>query len=86
MNSGRRWRVGRSLGRTLYLMVGEEPSKDDMFVGVMDTIGLAGQVVAAINGRADLRAKVEALPDSQHYEWRCISRADVLALIDGADQ
>ena len=35
--------------------------------------------------RAGLRAKVEVLPDEQHYEWRCINRAGVLNLIDGSE-
>jgi hypothetical protein len=45
-----RWRVGRTLGRTLYIQGGEEPSKDDRCVGLLDTRELAEQVVAAVNG------------------------------------
>jgi len=35
--------------------------------------------------RLDLRAKVEALPSEHHYGAKpsCVSRADVIALIDG---
>ncbi len=36
-----RWRVGRSVGLTVYL--------DDVLVGLMDTPGLAAQVVEALN-------------------------------------
>lgn len=37
-----RWRVGRKLGRTLYL--------DEQFVGVVDTPEIAAAIVAAMNG------------------------------------
>lgn len=36
-----RWRVGRSIGRTIYL--------DDQVVGMMDTAALAARVVEALN-------------------------------------
>ncbi len=41
MNEEPRWRVGRTVGRTVYL--------DDVLVGLMDTPELAAQVVAALN-------------------------------------
>ncbi len=37
------WRVGRKVGRTVYV--------DDVLVGIMDTPELAAEVVAAMNGR-----------------------------------
>lgn len=43
------YRVGRSLGRTIYRQVGDEPSKDDVFLGIMDTPALAEMVVDALN-------------------------------------
>jgi hypothetical protein len=43
------WRVGRSLGRTCYEQVGDEPSKADPFLGIMDTKKLAERVVEAVN-------------------------------------
>jgi hypothetical protein len=43
------WRVGRKVGRTIYLQVGDEPSDDDQLIGVMDTPELALIVVAAVN-------------------------------------
>jgi hypothetical protein len=49
----RRWRVGRKVGRTIYLQVGDEPSDDDVLVGVMDTPELAALAVAAVNALAD---------------------------------
>lgn len=45
----RPWRVGRSLGRTIYAQNGDEPSKDDIFLGIMDTVGLAAYVVRLHN-------------------------------------
>lgn len=43
------WRIGRSLGRTVYLQVGFEPSKDDVLLGLMETAFLAQHVVALHN-------------------------------------
>lgn len=42
---GRPWRIGRSLGRTVYAQVGDEPSKRDIFLGIMETEALARAVV-----------------------------------------
>ncbi len=44
------WRIGRSVGRTIYAVVGEDASKDDVLVGMMDTPALAIEVVMAHNG------------------------------------
>jgi hypothetical protein len=46
---GRRYRTGMHLGRTVYLMTGPEPSKQDELIGVMDTPELGEMVVAALN-------------------------------------
>jgi hypothetical protein len=40
-----RWRVGRKVGRTVYVQLGPEPSDDDPLIGMMDTRELAAQVV-----------------------------------------
>ena len=40
-----RWRTGRSLGRTLYI--------GDRLVGLMDSVALADEVVAAVNAYAE---------------------------------
>lgn len=45
------WRVGRSVGRTVYEQVGPEPSKQDVLIGVMDTRALATEAVAAVNAQ-----------------------------------
>ena len=44
-----RYRVGRSLGRTVYRMVGSRPSKQDELVGLMDTRDLGEAVAAALS-------------------------------------
>lgn len=42
------WRVGRKLGRTVYVVVGDEPS-DDVCIGILDTSLFARHVVEAHN-------------------------------------
>lgn len=44
-----RWRTGRTVGRTVYLQAGEEPSEDDTLIGMLDTRELADLVVYAVN-------------------------------------
>lgn len=44
-----RYRVGRSLGLTVYHMFGNRPSKNDSLVGIMETRGLGETVAAALN-------------------------------------
>lgn len=43
-----KWRVGRKLGRTIYLQQGEEPSDNDRFLGIMDREEDARLVVIAV--------------------------------------
>lgn len=49
------WRVGRSVGRTIYRMVGDEASKQDVLIGVIDTPELAAQAVEAVNAITRVR-------------------------------
>lgn len=64
-------RTGRSVGRTIYRQVGDEPSKDDVLIGVMDTPELAAMVVAAVAhteatvARDDLQASM----DTESPQW-----------------
>jgi hypothetical protein len=44
-----RWRTGRKVGRTIYAVVGEQPSDDDKLIGLMDTAEIADEVVRAHN-------------------------------------
>lgn len=45
------WRVGRTLGRTIYLQVSKEPSTSDTFLGIMETRELAEMVVEEHNAK-----------------------------------
>lgn len=47
----RPWRVGRKVGRTIYVQEGAEPSDDDMLIGLMDSEYLAEVVVDAVNAQ-----------------------------------
>lgn len=50
---GRPWRLGRHLGRTVYVQVGPEPSNDDVLLGLMETETLARHVVDLHNQALD---------------------------------
>lgn len=49
------WRTGRKVGRTIYAMAYDEPSDNDVLIGLMDTIHYAEIVCrdhnAALEGR-----------------------------------
>lgn len=51
------WRIGRSVGRTVYIQAGDDASKSDKLIGVMDTPELAQRVVNAVNGTERIRAE-----------------------------
>jgi len=58
-----RWRVGRKVGRTIYAVVGKEPSDEDVLIGVMDTPALALEAVTWHNvsmAAAERRAHEQA--------------------------
>lgn len=48
-NLPRRWRIGQSVGRTIYVQLLSQPTKQDTLIGVMDTPELACTVVDAVN-------------------------------------
>ncbi|HEY4452348.1 MAG TPA: hypothetical protein VGN13_12235 [Solirubrobacteraceae bacterium] len=50
-DEGRRWRVGRKVGRTIYAQRGERPADDDPLIGVLDTPELASRAVEDHNAR-----------------------------------
>lgn len=55
-----RWRVGRKLGRTLYLQEGDAPSDEDRFLGLMEKPELAEIVVESVRRfHDDFRAPAE---------------------------
>lgn len=43
------WRIGRKVGRTIYVQVGDHASDDDHLIGMMDTPELAQVVVNSVN-------------------------------------
>ena len=43
------WRTGSHVGRTVYAQAGDEATKTDTLIGVMDTRELAAEVCAAHN-------------------------------------
>lgn len=43
------WRTGRHIGRTVYAQVHDDPTREDVLIGVMDTSELAQHVVEAHN-------------------------------------
>lgn len=45
------WRVGRKLGRTIYLQTGSQPSDHDIFLGMMDTSAIAEHIVDLHNNQ-----------------------------------
>jgi hypothetical protein len=45
------WRVGRSVGRTLYAVRGPAATKEDVLIGVMDSPFLAREAVDCHNAR-----------------------------------
>ena len=49
-----RWRVGRRVGRTLYLQEGAEPTEHDRLIGLMDTPELAKLAADAVNAYRSL--------------------------------
>jgi hypothetical protein len=44
-----KWRVGRKVGRTVYVQLGEEPSDRDILIGLMDTPEIAELAVRGVN-------------------------------------
>jgi len=51
-----KWRVGRSLGRTIYAQRGEWATKQDIYLGMMETPELAATVVCLYNGREEVKS------------------------------
>jgi hypothetical protein len=45
------WRVGRSVGRTIYAQLGPLPTRADELIGVMNTPALAAEAVECHNER-----------------------------------
>lgn len=59
-----RWRVGRSLGRTLYIQLGDAPAKRDIVIGMVDTPALAHLIVDTLNAY-----RIEPPDDADDPDW-----------------
>lgn len=71
-----KWRVGRKVGRTIYLMGGDEPSDNDTLIGVMDDPDLAAEVVRCVNGERHADIWDEGYARGVRDEAGDIERAD----------
>jgi len=59
----RHWRVGRTIGRSIYIQRFDETSKADDLVGLMDTQGLAEFVCRCVNHCLDNGIEPGMLPE-----------------------
>ena len=66
------WRVGRKLGRTIYVQVGDAPSDDDVLIGVMDSPALAATAVTCVNVARgpDPRSGLPAMREEAQAKWQ----------------
>jgi hypothetical protein len=63
------WRVGRKLGRTIYIQEGPEPSDLDLVIGMMDAPSYAHLLVDAVNGQEAARGQTRTLEEERdHYK------------------
>lgn len=53
-----RYRTGRKVGRTIYRVVGDSASDDDVLVGMLDTPELAAEFVDAMNAATNPQENV----------------------------
>lgn len=58
---GKRWRVGRKLGRTIYAQIGAEPALEDVVLGVLDDARIAQAICDEHNAALDERQRVADL-------------------------
>lgn len=49
LTASHKWRVGRKLKRSIYVMLRDEPSDKDIFIGIMDSGSVAARVVKEHN-------------------------------------
>ncbi len=83
---GKTWRVGRTLGRTLY--------KDGIVVGMVDTVALAEDIVEAMNGelaeqfaavRAEERAAIAAWLREEQVMGGGVNYVDAIGAIEAGE-
>jgi ADP-ribose pyrophosphatase YjhB (NUDIX family) len=65
-----RFRTGRHNGHTIYLQTGEDPEKDDVFVGSTTASGWATVLVDYANEALDAeRATAQSQADARAVDW-----------------
>lgn len=62
-------RTGRKVGRTIYEQKGDEPSDEDVLVGMMDTPELAAFAVAAVNRQGVDPSVWDPSPSGGEIRW-----------------
>lgn len=78
----RPWRVGRKVGRTIYMVIGDEPSDFDGLIGTMDSRSLATEAVEAHNerllrGGRDERLWQALVDIAGHENWQLDTLAEI---------
>lgn len=63
-----KWRVGRKVGRTIYLQLGPEPSDSDTLIGIMDTAQLSIDAVDAVNSSVAMSFTTDELEISYYAD------------------
>jgi len=85
-------RVGRKVGRTIYIQTGDGPADTDILIGVMDTREWAKALVAVYNATLDepatppgldvvLARSAEAFRPNASHACALVSAADVPGLV-----
>ena len=63
------WRVGRSVARTVYAQVDEDPTKSDLLIGLFDTSELAAEAVRCHNASLLARGVLDRDGDDEEGQW-----------------
>jgi hypothetical protein len=74
------WRVGRKLGRTIYVVVNDEPSDQDVCLGMLDTSVLAQHIVdlhnAALASKQDVENERMTLSEHRNAEIEAVALSE----------
>jgi len=73
-------RVGRKVGRTIYLQRGDQPSDDDQLVGLMDTPELARHLVECSN---HLKQPISEVLRMTEFSDRPVEDRDIIPCPEG---
>jgi hypothetical protein len=75
----RSWRVGRTVGRTIYVQASQDgPSTADFLIGMLDTKELAMAAVRAHNAEvAEIKKMIETITEQSPWDKAQIALADL---------